>query len=193
MVRRWVHGGETPTPFVAGERVIARAPVMDVEGRRVVVATNEEAEVIDIRPAILRHAFPATSKVAGWTTELPVHDVVLRTLTGEEVPVPILRPGADMAAIERRLRREAVEERARWQHRFVFRRGIGRLQAVYAMTVHTAQGSTFGRVFVDIGDITRRAATNVLETQQLLYVAATRPSTAMILTGLPGHPPPGKG
>nr|WP_232272438.1 helicase C-terminal domain-containing protein [Komagataeibacter europaeus] len=61
------------------------------------------------------------------------------------------------------------------------------------MTVHTAQGSTFGRVFVDIGDITRRAATNVLETQQLLYVAATRPSTAMILTGLPGHPPPGKG
>ncbi|GCE88788.1 bacteriophage-type DNA helicase [Komagataeibacter diospyri] len=193
MVRRWVYGGETPTPFVAGERVIARAPVMDVEGRRVVVATNEEAEVIDIRPTILRHAFPATSKVAGWTTELPVHDVVLRTLTGEEVPVPILRPGADMAGVERRLRREAAEERARWQHRFVFRRGLGRLQAVYAMTVHTAQGSTFGRVFVDIGDITRRAATNVLETQQLLYVAATRPSTALILTGLPGHPPPGKG
>ncbi|WP_308719041.1 AAA family ATPase [Komagataeibacter xylinus] len=184
-VRRWVHGGETPMPFVAGERVIARVPVMDVEGRRVMVATNEEAEIADIRPGVLRHAFPATSKVPGWTTDLPVYDVVLRTLAGDETPVAILRPGANMGAIEQRLKREAVLERARWQHRFVFRRNIGRLQAVYAMTVHTAQGSTFGRVFVDVGDISRRAATNVLEAQQLLYVAATRPTTAMILTGLP--------
>ncbi|MEZ7136161.1 ATP-dependent RecD-like DNA helicase [Komagataeibacter sp. SM21] len=187
IVRRWVHGGETPTPFVAGERVIARTPVMDVEGRRVMVATNEEAEVAAIRPTVLRHAFPATSKVAGWTTELPIHEVVLRTLAGDETPVPILRPGADMGAIERRLKNEAAQDRARWQHRFVFRRGIGRLQAVYAMTVHTAQGSTFGRVFVDVGDIARRASANLLETQQLLYVAATRPSKAMILTGLPGQ------
>lgn len=192
-VRRWIHGGETPTPFMPGERVITRAPVLDVEGRRVVVATNEEAEIADIRPAILRHAFPATSKVAGWTTELPVYDVILRTLSGDETPVPILRPGADMAAIERRLKTEAATERARWQHRFVFRRGIGHLQAVYAMTVHTSQGSTFGRVFVDVGDIARRAATNVLEAQQLLYVAATRPATAMILTGLSPHGAGGTG
>ncbi|WP_034958279.1 C-terminal helicase domain-containing protein, partial [Komagataeibacter kakiaceti] len=89
--------------------------------------------------------------------------------------------------VERRLKQEAAQDRARWQHRFVFRRGIGRLQAVYAMTVHTAQGSTFRRVFVDVGDITRRAATSVLETQQLLYVAATRPAHAMILTGLSAH------
>ena len=57
------------------------------------------------------------------------------------------------------------------------------MQAIYAMTVHTSQGSTFGHAFVDVGDIRRRERSNLLEMQQLLYVAATRPSQALVLVG----------
>nr|WP_282800079.1 helicase C-terminal domain-containing protein [Bombella apis] len=51
------------------------------------------------------------------------------------------------------------------------------------MTSHTAQGSTFRNVFVDVGDIRRRERSNKKEMLQLFYVALTRTSEKVILLG----------
>ncbi len=43
--------------------------------------------------------------------------------------------------------------------------------------MHTAQGETHRHTFLDVGDIRQRARENPLETQQLCYVGATRPTS----------------
>ncbi|WP_345945929.1 helicase C-terminal domain-containing protein [Bombella apis] len=92
----------------------------------------------------------------------------------------------DQAALERvieRLKHEAVIEKERWYHLFIFKGTLLSLQHVYAMTSHTAQGSTFRNVFVDVGDIRRRERSNKKEMLQLFYVALTRTSEKVILLG----------
>ena len=72
-----------------------------------------------------------------------------------------------------------------WQDWHDFKDQFVSAQAIYALTVHNSQGSTFQNAFVDIRDIRRRQRDNLLEFQQLLYVAATRPSQRLILIGVP--------
>jgi len=62
---------------------------------------------------------------------------------------------------------------------------MARLQAVYALTVHTSQGSTFQNAFIDLADIRKAEFARPREMQQLLYVAVTRASRAVILLGAP--------
>ena len=61
---------------------------------------------------------------------------------------------------------------------------FGQFQVVYARAVHTAQGETHRHTFLDVGDIRQRARANPLETQQLSYVGATRPTNSLILAGV---------
>lgn len=183
-VRRWIYGGETETPFMPGERVLMRAPVLRDE--TVALATNEEAEVIDIKPGQFKYDFEQRGHVDGWNAEVPSWHVRLQSSAGLTVGVHMARNQDDLVPIEGRLLREAKLHSRRWQDRFGFRQSLAQMQAIYAMTVHTSQGSTFGHAFVDIGDIRRRARSNPLECQQLLYVAATRPSQALVLVGAGG-------
>ena len=82
-----------------------------------------------------------------------------------------------------RMKDEAKEPRIRWKHLHDFQSSVARLQSIYAMTVHTSQGSTHGTTFIDVPDICRRERANLLEMQQMLYVAVTRPSQRLILVG----------
>ena len=62
---------------------------------------------------------------------------------------------------------------------FDFVDAVAKVQSVYAMTVHCSQGSTFENVMVDVNDIKRNSKTK--EMLQLMYVACTRPSKALVL------------
>lgn len=179
-VRRWLYG-DTPTPFVAGERVLLRQPVFLADQQ--MFATNEEARVLDIGQDVFEFPVESRGGFDAWTARVPSWRIVLEAVDGTGVPVHLPRDDDDVQAAEGRLIAEARECGERWQDRFDFKAALASMQAVYAMTVHTSQGSTFGNTFVDVGDIRRRARSNVLETQQLLYVAATRPSTALVLVG----------
>ena len=66
-------------------------------------------------------------------------------------------------------------------HLHEFQQSVAKLQSIYSLTVHTAQGGTFGSVFLDLQDIRRRERTNLLEAQQMMYVAVTRPSQRLIV------------
>jgi ATP-dependent exoDNAse (exonuclease V) alpha subunit len=82
-----------------------------------------------------------------------------------------------------RIKDEAAESRLRWKHLHEFQQSLAQLQSVYCLTVHRSQGSTFQTSFLDLSDIRRREKTNLLEAQQMLYVAVTRPSQRLIVVG----------
>jgi exodeoxyribonuclease-5 len=179
-VRRWIYGGDTPTPFMPGERAIARSPVFMADGQTLLISTNEEATVEKIGPGTFAYALQERGPARAWTAMVPSWRVDLLKDGGERVTIDIPR---DERAYQKELARiadEAGDHRDRWGDFHAVKQRMGSLQAPYAMTVHTSQGSTFRNVFVDIADI-RKRVDNVLEMQQLLYVAVTRPSHALVL------------
>src|SRR3954471_21484078 len=62
-VRSWIYG-PTPTPFVAGERVICRAPVLASCGR-LALSVNEEAIIVSVTASKLEFLFPSYSPRTG--------------------------------------------------------------------------------------------------------------------------------
>jgi exodeoxyribonuclease-5 len=178
-IRRWRYGDSTPTPFMPGERAMLRAPI--VRDDSILFNTNEELGIVEIEQGMFRRPIEPRQGAPGWTAEIPSWRALIQR--GTEAPVEVHMPRGDRAyntAIAR-LSDEALDCRDRWGDLHGFKSAMARMQAIYALTVHNSQGSTFGNAFVDIHDIRRRAQSNPLETQQMLYVAATRPSRALIL------------
>jgi energy-coupling factor transporter ATP-binding protein EcfA2 len=180
-IRRWRYGDRAMVPFVPGEFALIRKPI--ILDKVTLFTTNEEAEVTGIERSSVEHYVRRVGNCAGWTAAIPTWRVTLMRRDYGPVPVEIV---ADVAAYNRAIARmtdEAAGCRDRWEHLFEFKNSLANLQAIYAMTVHVSQGSTFRNTFVDIPDIRRRARDNPLETQQMLYVAATRSSHALVLVG----------
>ena len=63
-VRRWRYGDNIPTPFMPGERALARAPVT-VAGD-IALNTNEEARVMEIERDVFRHEIEACDGLPAW-------------------------------------------------------------------------------------------------------------------------------
>jgi exodeoxyribonuclease-5 len=179
-VRHWIYG-ETKTPFMQGERALFRAPVFAPDGKTPLISTNEEATVLDIEPNHFRHPIPQREMVAPWVAEVPTWRVRVLKDDGQIITTDTPRDVRAYNAVLARIADEAGDTRERWGDHHAFKQRLASMQNIYAMTVHTSQGSTFGNAFVDVSDIRRRASSNVLETQQLLYVAVTRPTDALVL------------
>ena len=164
-----------------GERALFRAPI--TRDGHVAFATNEEADVLEIKESVFRYDFEPAGHVDGWTAELPSWKLMLRR--GDDTVIPVHMPAQDRALprVVDRIKDEASACRGRWQHLHHFQSSVAKLQSIYALTTHTAQGSTFGTAFLDLPDIRRRERDNALETQQMLYVAATRPSESLVPVG----------
>ena len=116
---------------------------------------------------------------------VPVWKTVVRTEGGQSIQIDIPR---DLNRLQDRLSQikdDVMTGKETWQDYHEFRERFVMAQAIYALTVHNSQGSTFENVFVDVRDIRRRQRDNLLEFQQLLYVAVTRPSKRLILIGAP--------
>ncbi len=186
-VRQWLYG-DTTTPFVPGERVMTRKPILAQQGQ-MAFSTNEEAVVASIAPGTLTFNFeahaagPGRQEIAAWNYDLPVWKVRLHHASMGEVVCDLPQRAAEVASLDRRLVSEAKANRSRWFERFQFQERYADLRSVYALTVHSSQGSTFDNVFVDVRDCSKLEHRNPLELQQLLYVAVTRPRFALVLVG----------
>jgi hypothetical protein len=74
------------------------------------------------------------------------------------------------------------QRREAWVEFFKFKdETFADLRPVHASTVHRSQGSTYGKVFVDLTDIGRNTRRDVL--LRLLYVALTRARGDVVVTG----------
>jgi exodeoxyribonuclease-5 len=146
-----------------------------------VFANNQEAKVLEIERSTLSHEF---EEAKGWRSgpaTIPTWLIRLRDTDGEEKTVHMAADDGDFQKVISRIRDEAAESRIRWMHLHEFQQSVAKLQSIYSLTVHTAQGGTFGSVFLDLQDIRRRERTNLLEAQQMMYVAVTRPSQRLIV------------
>lgn len=186
-IRRWVYG-HTETPFVPGELAICRAPVM--MGESIAFSTNQEEVVQSIEAGVERFFFPALPETGFNKQALPAFEFELHVwkmrLGDDGVPCMIPRFDAQYKSLLESLRQQALRNSGRWFERFQLQEKIGTLQHHYAMTTHVSQGSTFGRVFIDMPDLMKSAHYNQPKAvMQLCYVAATRPTDAVGLIGAP--------
>lgn len=161
---------------------MARSPVVREGVTR--LATNEEATVITIDQGTYVHNFGRCDSLEPWTAEVPSWLVTLRRDDGDVLEVHTVRDRRAHGKVIDKLKDESSSVRDRWGDYHAFLGAMTELRSIYAMTVHSSQGSTFRNCFVDVGDIRRRASSNPLECQQLYYVAATRPTHALVLAGV---------
>jgi energy-coupling factor transporter ATP-binding protein EcfA2 len=181
MIRRWRYGDNIPTPFMPGENALFRAPVIVEDS--ILFANNQEAKVLAIDRSTLNHDIKEATGVPKWTASIPTWLIRLRDNDGTEKTVHMVADESGFQRAIARIKDETAEARIRWMHLHEFQQSFAKLQSIYSLTVHTSQGGTFGSVFVDLPDIRRREQTNLLEAQQMLYVAATRPSQRLVVVG----------
>lgn len=67
---------------------------------------------------------------------------------------------------------DSNERRKKWKEYFAFKNSILDIRDIYASTVHSAQGSTYRNVYIDLKDLW--TCPNKRELQRLLYVAVSR-------------------
>jgi exodeoxyribonuclease V len=182
IIRRWRYGDNIPTPFMPGESCLFREPV--VINETMIFSNNQEAKVIAIERGRFNHTIAKADGVAEWRASLRTWEIRLQDVDGSEKTVHMPADNAEFQSAIARIKDEAAEARTRWNYLHEFQQSLAQLQSIYALTVHRSQGSTFGSVFVDLPDIRRREQDNLLEAQQLQYVAVTRPSKRLIVIGL---------
>ena len=197
LIRTWLYG-ETETPFLPDERIVCRRPVVrwqiSASGRWQAITlfhTLEETTVARIERGTEAFDFPALTAehrengehwqaLDGWEIAMPVWRVWLdHEAFGPVQTLMPVDPG-HVKQIDARLIAEARLNRHRWGHRYGFLEKIADLRSPYAMTVHCSQGATFGRVFVDFGDLAAAKGAGLFR-QRLTYTALTRPADAALL------------
>lgn len=180
-IRRWRYGDNIPTPFMPGESALFRQPL--ILENTLIFANNQEAKVVSIQRSTFEHEIEEAHGVPRWTASIPSWELCLRDSDGNEKTVHMVADNGEFQKAVERIKDEAAESRLRWKHLHEFQQALAQLQSIYALTVHKSQGSTIGSVFIDLPDIRRREETNLLEAQQMLYVAVTRPSKRLIVVG----------
>lgn len=181
-IRQWRYGDNIPTPFMPGESALFRQPL--VVENTMLFANNQEAKVLSIERGTFAHEIEEAHGVPRWTATIPSWELCLRDSDGNEKTVHMVRDNGEFQKAVARIKDEAADSRLRWKHLHDFQQSLAQLQSIYALTVHKSQGSTIGSVFIDLPDIRRREETNLLEAQQMLYVAVTRPSKRLIVVGV---------
>ena len=175
-VQRWLFG-DISTPFAVGELVISKKRFVR---NGIEVQNSEEMKVTDIKASTFTTRWKKYG--AAHDMEIPIWDVS----TDKGVAIRLVRGMKDYHAALAYVKKNCYDwDRpdgdGAYGHVSSFRDSFGKLASNYAMTVHTSQGSTFRCVFLDAQDILKRQRDNLLESQQLMYVALTRPTDMVFL------------
>ena len=176
-IRDEVYDNNPAEPFEIGERVVAKAPVMDTarwlyeREEAFMATTDEEGEVRSI--SVADH--PVFS-------EIQCHCVTWTTDDGDTVIsyVPTRAGKGAYNRIHSELLETAKSSGGRhWASYWTFKQLFAEMAPSHAMTVHRGQGSTYRTAFVDADDI--MVNRNFSEMLRMFYTAATRPSKSLIL------------
>jgi ATP-dependent exoDNAse (exonuclease V) alpha subunit len=185
-IRRHLLGPEAERHrFIPGESFIMNK-ALEVDGS---IAIPTEGAVVIVEP-------PRPAHVKHPGGELDGELVVVRYGNDDhEAFVPLsweaagaavgeLKRAADaLQAEHKRNPSEPLDKRRRraWREFFSLQRLLADMRPPHASTVHKSQGSTYGRVFVDVGDIGRGTSRDFAA--RLLYVATSRASDSVTMKG----------
>lgn len=159
LIRGAIYGAAAPR-FVVGERLIAMSPCIEDEG--VILPTSAECEVMQV--------------LRGRSGEWPVWFLEVETEAGDFRTLRVLHESGRQ---EFRARLDFLAKEQRWMEFWDFKQLFHELDYAYSLTIHKSQGSTFQDVFVDVPSM--RMNRNIIERNQLCYVAFTRAAKRLFL------------
>lgn len=152
--------GPNALRFVPGERLIAINPCLEEE--TIVLPTSAECEVLHI--------------ARGREGEWPLWILEVETEAGDFKTLRVLHEsGQD----EFKAKLDGLAKDKRWMEFWDLQQRFHVVDYAYSLTIHKSQGSTFQDVFVDVPSMW--ANRNVIERNQLCYVAFTRAAKRLFL------------
>ena len=158
-IRRAIYGA-TALRFVPGERLIAINPCLEEEN--IILPTSAECEVIEA--------------YRGRQGEWPVWFLFVETEVGDFKTLRVLHESGES---EMKLKLDSLAREKRWMEFWDLQQYFHNVDYAYSLTIHKSQGSTFQDVFVDLPSM--RVNSNVVERNQLCYVAFTRAAKRLFL------------
>lgn len=163
--------GKHAEPFIAGQRLIANSPV--VLGATIMLTTSEECTVERAEP-VTHHdlrcwRLTVTPEDADFSFDVIALDP--SSVAAHEDHLGKLRQAALSVPADRK--------RAAWGAFYLYKNAFADVGPIYWSTVHKAQGSTFERDYVALGDIERNQ--NAVERQRMIYTAMTRASKQLVI------------
>jgi energy-coupling factor transporter ATP-binding protein EcfA2 len=159
IIRQAIYGA-TALRFVPGERLIAINSCLDDES--VLLPTSAECEVIEA--------------YRGRDGEWPIWILSVET---EDQKIKTLRVLHESGQTEMNLKLELLAREKRWMEFWDLKQHFHDVDYAYSLTIHKSQGSTFQDVFVDVPSM--QANRNVIERNQLCYVAFTRAAKRLFI------------
>lgn len=175
-IRNAMYNDDPADPFEIGERIVAKAPVLDVvefkiSGKESFIATTDEEGTVR---SCVKQPHPVFGDIEVWA-------VVFENELGHSVCgyLPTKEGKREYLRQKNKLYERAKTERGRWPAFWQFIGMFADLAPCHALTTHRGQGSTYRTAFVDVNDI--MVNRNTQERLRMLYTAATRPSKSLIL------------
>ncbi len=187
-IRRHVVGPQADSlPYLPGERMVNNS-ALEQDGE-IILGTDETVQILDAYPDDL-------DGVSGWRLKVNgAENGVVRCFCPDSWDrvrqiLSKLAQGARVFQGQVNNLRMAYKEvpnaldidrRAAWREYFRVRKQFCDLRPPYASTVHKAQGSTYGNVFIQLQNVCQ--CRNHTDLARLLYVAITRPRSTAYCTG----------
>jgi ATP-dependent exoDNAse (exonuclease V) alpha subunit len=159
LIRRAIYGPNA-LRFVPDERLIAVNPCLEEEA--IVLPTSGECEVLHI--------------ARGREGEWPLWILEVETDAGDFKTLRVLHESGQG---EFKARLDFLAKEKRWMEFWDLQQRFHQVDYAYSLTIHKSQGSTFQDVFVDVPSMA--ANRNVIERNQLCYVAFTRAAKRLFL------------
>lgn len=155
-LRKVDYGYEPDEPYTEGDILIANEPIEMNDD--IVMMNSEEGTVVNVDERSDAWKIKLKKETGGYCLVRIVKDKYKKTL-------------------EKDLN-EARRNKS-WSKFWALKKKYHDVRHAYALTVHKSQGSTFENVFMDSGDISKNR--DILERNQLIYVAMTRASDKVII------------
>ncbi|MBE9112882.1 AAA family ATPase [Nodosilinea sp. LEGE 07298] len=159
LIRTAIYGSQAQR-FVPGERLIAVTPCLEED--TIVLPTSAECEVLHM--------------VRGREGEWPLWMLEVETETGDYKTLRVLH---ESGQAEFKAKLDFLAKEKRWMEFWDLQQRFHAVDYAYSLTIHKSQGSTFQDVFVDVPSM--MANRNVIERNQLCYVAFTRAAKRLFL------------
>ena len=142
--------------YVVNERVLTNQPVMS--GNHTILNTDDIAQITGISTS-------TQFDINGWNITLNGQVTVFQAFNQHEVTAAM----------------KVAKKAKDWPTYFALKEDFADLRPIFACTVAKSQGSTYKTVFLDLDDIGKcRQNTDIA---RMMYVASTRPSEKLIMTG----------
>ena len=164
--------GESAPYFVVGQKLVAQNPVVN-EMREIVMATSSECTILS--------AEKTTSRA------YVVWELLVLTEDSNRLEVKTIDPesqeqyASDLEEIRDRAlySKTGWAKKNAWEDYWELLQAYAALDYIYWSTCHKAQGSTFERVYVALGDV--RSNKKVKERNQCIYTGLTRAAKQVLV------------